>query len=185
METLLPVSSSVSSSSITPTMETLLPVSSSVSSSSITPTMETLLPVSSSVSSSSITSTNSKHEQRLEHTDLKTVPKPKTPVKTKAGAPVVTKTTLVMFLIAVVFIFSFLPYLIIATLKYVNRHAWRQVGDVKSVVYQFFLKFHYVNSACNPIVYSFCGRRFRQDFRQFRRDMAYKLQCWIKQRDRR
>ncbi|XP_071079346.1 orexin/Hypocretin receptor type 1-like [Haliotis cracherodii] len=148
------------------------------------PPMETLLPVSSSVSSSSITSTISKQERRLEHSDLKTLPKPKTQVKTKAGAPVVTKTTVVMFLITVVFIFSFLPYLIIATLKYVNRQALRQAGDMKSVVYQFFLKFHYVNSACNPIVYSFCGRQFRQDFRQFRRDTAYKLQCWIKQRDR-
>lgn len=74
------------------------------------------------------------------------------------------KTTLVAFAVTVVFIVSFLPYLILMAV----RSVWKNFDDsltsaAELNVYNIFVRSYFINSASNPIIYSVINAKFRRE----------------------
>ncbi|XP_067667438.1 orexin receptor type 2-like [Haliotis asinina] len=76
------------------------------------------------------------------------------------------KTTTMMFLITLVFVLSFLPHLGLMVTRAVNKEVFEDLHGVGFIVYNVFLRSYFINSASNPILYSFCSVRFRQELIQ-------------------
>ncbi|ESO85989.1 hypothetical protein LOTGIDRAFT_235583 [Lottia gigantea] len=74
-----------------------------------------------------------------------------------------TRTTLMLFLITLVFIISYLPYLSISIVKMFNKNFVNSLSIPTFMVYNVFLRSHYINAAVNPLVYSFCNMKFRSE----------------------
>ncbi|XP_050394119.2 orexin receptor type 2 [Patella vulgata] len=72
------------------------------------------------------------------------------------------RTTLMLLSITIVFIASFVPYLIIAILKWVMSDFKQNLGFTGYQFYSVFLRSYFMNSSANPVVYSYWNKRFRQ-----------------------
>ncbi|KAL8623705.1 hypothetical protein ACOMHN_004770 [Nucella lapillus] len=74
-----------------------------------------------------------------------------------------TRTTLMMFVLAAMFVVSYLPYLFMAALfrgrDMTGADFWARN------LHQIALRSFFINSAVNPLVYSFCSVRFREECR--------------------
>ncbi|XP_076457312.1 uncharacterized protein LOC143291325 [Babylonia areolata] len=76
-----------------------------------------------------------------------------------------TRTTLMMFVLTVVFIVNYLPYLLLVSLR--SRLGMEVlVAGLGLNGYHIALRSYFINSAVNPLVYSFCSARFRQECRR-------------------
>ncbi|XP_046574614.1 LOW QUALITY PROTEIN: uncharacterized protein LOC124282627 [Haliotis rubra] len=75
----------------------------------------------------------------------------------------VKKTTLMLFLITLAFVLSFLPHLSLMAARAVNKEFFDKVDTPQFGAFYFFFKSYFINSAFNPIIYSFCNPRFRQE----------------------
>ncbi|XP_050404068.1 orexin receptor type 2 [Patella vulgata] len=73
------------------------------------------------------------------------------------------KTTLMLFLITVVFMLSFLPHLILMTLKALDKNSLSGSGGSAELAHNILLRSYFINSATNPIIYSFCSNKFRSE----------------------
>ncbi|XP_046574615.1 5-hydroxytryptamine receptor 1A-beta-like [Haliotis rubra] len=76
------------------------------------------------------------------------------------------KTTTMLFLITLVFVLSFLPHLGLMVTRAVNKNVFEDLHGVGFIVYNVFLRSYFINSVSNPILYSFCSVRFRQELIQ-------------------
>ncbi|XP_067677729.1 cholecystokinin receptor type A-like [Haliotis asinina] len=77
------------------------------------------------------------------------------------------KTTFTLFIITVVFIVSFLPFLILVALWGSN---WKFVNSLHGYVFTVFkMLFHsyHINNVINCYVYGFCNPRFRNELKRF------------------
>ncbi|XP_067663503.1 orexin receptor type 2-like [Haliotis asinina] len=74
----------------------------------------------------------------------------------------VRKTTLMLFLISLVFILSFLPHLGIMTATVINKHLYDNLHGAQIAAYNICQRSYFINSASNPIIYSFCSVNFRR-----------------------
>ncbi|KAK6167661.1 hypothetical protein SNE40_021635 [Patella caerulea] len=77
-----------------------------------------------------------------------------------------TRTTLMLSIITVVFIISYLPYLSISIIKVFNKNFVKNMSQSAFMAYNVVLRSHYINAAVNPLVYSFCNAKFREEARQ-------------------
>ncbi|KAL8623713.1 hypothetical protein ACOMHN_004777 [Nucella lapillus] len=76
-----------------------------------------------------------------------------------------TRTTFMMFVLTVIFIVNYLPYLLLVSLR--SRMGLDAlVGTLGLNGYHISLRSYFLNSAVNPLVYSFCSARFRQECRR-------------------
>ncbi|XP_046574572.1 uncharacterized protein LOC124282596 [Haliotis rubra] len=82
------------------------------------------------------------------------------------------KTTTMMFLITLVFVLSFLPHLGLMVTRAVNKNVFEDLHGVGFIVFNVFLRSYFINSVSNPILYSFCSVRFRQELTQLCRSMS-------------
>ena len=71
-------------------------------------------------------------------------------------------STMILFLVTLVFILSFLPYSIIAIIRYQDPGLYYRLSNIEKSVYQLFLRSYFLNSVLNPIVYCFVSKQFRE-----------------------
>ena len=71
------------------------------------------------------------------------------------------RTTLILFLVTLLFILTFVPYLVIAVMRYINPHMVEDMDSVELSVYNLMLRSYLMNSALNPLIYCFLNRQFR------------------------
>lgn len=69
--------------------------------------------------------------------------------------------TVTMAMVTVAFMVSFLPYLIIVTLRYIDNHFYFDLSKSKKIAYHVFLRQYFLNSVINPLIYSFSNKKFR------------------------
>ncbi|XP_071092596.1 orexin receptor type 2-like [Haliotis cracherodii] len=75
------------------------------------------------------------------------------------------KTTKMMFLISLVFILSFLPHLGIMAATAINKSLYDNLQGAQVAAYNICQRSFFINSASNPIIYSFCSVNFRRAVR--------------------
>lgn len=69
--------------------------------------------------------------------------------------------TVTMAMVTVAFMVSFLPYLIIVTLRYINSQFYFDLTKNEKIAYHVFLRQYFLNSVINPFIYSFANKQFR------------------------
>lgn len=90
------------------------------------------------------------------------------------------RTTLMLFLVTLAFILSFVPYLIIATLRSIDPKAYFRLTNAEKAVYMLFLRSYLLQSAVNPIIYSFVNKQFRVECKILIRHIFCKFLCLCK-----
>lgn len=70
-----------------------------------------------------------------------------------------TKTTWMLFVITLVFVLSFLPYLIVMVLRHTISDFTR--SPAQQLIVNFCLRSYFINSSVNPIIYALMNRQFR------------------------
>lgn len=73
------------------------------------------------------------------------------------------RTTLMLFLITVVYVLSFLPYVVLMVVKVLDEDSLSGRGDGWELAHNILLRSYFINSMANPIIYSFCSRTFRKE----------------------
>ncbi|XP_076436806.1 uncharacterized protein LOC143276225 [Babylonia areolata] len=73
------------------------------------------------------------------------------------------RTTLMLFLITLVYLLSFLPYLILMIVKVMDEESLSGRGGGWELAHNILLRSYFINSMANPIIYSFCSRTFRKE----------------------
>lgn len=77
------------------------------------------------------------------------------------------RTTMILFIVTLIFVLSFVPYLAIVTMRYVNRDMVKFMTPVELTIFNLTLRSYLLNSAVNPIVYCFLNRQFRMKVKIF------------------
>ncbi|XP_064613371.1 neuromedin-U receptor 2-like [Liolophura sinensis] len=72
-----------------------------------------------------------------------------------------TKTTWMLFVITLVFVLSFLPYLIVMVLRHTIPDFEFTRSPSEQLIVNFCLRSYFINSSVNPIIYALMNRQFR------------------------
>lgn len=75
------------------------------------------------------------------------------------------KSAMIMFFISLVFILSYLPYLILRLLEGVTVHFVSSMTDSERTFYKSLLRSYWINCAANPIIYCACAPQFRRELK--------------------
>ena len=75
------------------------------------------------------------------------------------------KTTLMLFLITLVFVMSFLPHLGLMAARGIHQVMFDHLSPAATAAYNLFLRSYFINSASNPIIYGFCNLKFRTELK--------------------
>ncbi|XP_041361313.1 gastrin/cholecystokinin type B receptor-like [Gigantopelta aegis] len=74
------------------------------------------------------------------------------------------KATLMLFVITLVYIISFLPFLVITVMRTLSGPLWYgQLSDTEKVVVNLFLRSYLISNTANPLIYGFCNAQFRRE----------------------
>ena len=73
------------------------------------------------------------------------------------------KITLMMLTITVVFIISYLPFIIISLADSLDSEYWKDMPEGIAVFVDVMLRFYLINNMANAIIYSFWDERFRRE----------------------
>lgn len=73
------------------------------------------------------------------------------------------RITVMLFIITLIFIISFLPYLTIQILNEVNETFWVDLTMGETVFVQFLMRTYFINSMVNPIVYWCLDHKFKEE----------------------
>ena len=79
---------------------------------------------------------------------------------------ILRRNTLIMRMVTIAFVVSFLPYLVIVTLRYSNTDIPTKLSKVEQILYHVFLRTYFVNSMINPFIYGFMNMEFRAKIKQ-------------------
>ncbi|XP_059175240.1 uncharacterized protein LOC131955233 [Physella acuta] len=74
-----------------------------------------------------------------------------------------SRTTCMLLLISVVYIFGFLPFLALAFFKTAASEHYNAMNNLEHTFYNLFLRSYFLNCAANPIIYSLCDFNFRKE----------------------
>lgn len=77
------------------------------------------------------------------------------------------RTSLILFIVSLIFVLSFLPYLSIVTIRYVKTDLVKHMTGTGLTIYNLTLRSYLLNSAVNPVIYCFLNRHFRMKVSQF------------------
>ena len=90
----------------------------------------------------------------------------KTPKGRGSVKTISSSTTRMMFVLIVLFVINYFPYLIVLSVRAVsNNIGWELTGTLLNA-YNIGLRSYFMNCAINPLVYGFFSPRFRQECRQ-------------------
>ncbi|XP_060077706.1 orexin/Hypocretin receptor type 1-like [Ylistrum balloti] len=78
-----------------------------------------------------------------------------------SGAVHAGKTTMMLFLVTVVFAVSFLPYCVVVILRATHREEIVNLSNIGKSMYNLLLRSYFMNSVFNPVVYCFVSQQFR------------------------
>lgn len=78
-----------------------------------------------------------------------------------SGALHAGKTTMMLFLVTVVFAVSFLPYCVVVILRATHREEIANLSNIGKSIYNLLLRSYFMNSVFNPVVYCFVSQQFR------------------------
>ena len=81
------------------------------------------------------------------------------------------RITTMLFIITVIFVISFLPYLIISILNGMDDHFWNDMSTGELVIINLLMRTYFINNMVNPIVYWFLDKKFKQEVYRFFRDI--------------
>lgn len=84
------------------------------------------------------------------------------------------KSAFIMFLISLVFVVSFLPYLILRINEAFDSNFVISMSNTGRAVYKSFLRTYFLNCAVNPFIYCACAASFRRDLKLFFRRLCRK-----------
>ncbi|XP_045181761.2 uncharacterized protein LOC123540626 [Mercenaria mercenaria] len=76
------------------------------------------------------------------------------------------RNTLIMRMVTIAFVVSFLPYLVIVTLRYSNPDIPTKLSKMEQILYHVFLRTYFVNSMINPFIYGFMNIEFRAKIKE-------------------
>ncbi|XP_046326374.1 gastrin/cholecystokinin type B receptor-like isoform X1 [Haliotis rufescens] len=83
------------------------------------------------------------------------------------------RATLMLAIITVVYVISFLPFLVITMMRTVLGDTWYpNLSDGQKVAVNLFLRSYLVSNTVNPIIYGFCNVQFRRECMRLCRRMA-------------
>lgn len=100
------------------------------------------------------------HAVKLAQALLKDLHKRKTAYKP-------AKSTLMLFIITIIFMLSFLPFFITALIRGAVREMFlaNLTDTTEIIVFNIFVRSYLLSNAANPVIYSFCNSRFRRECR--------------------
>lgn len=76
------------------------------------------------------------------------------------------RITGMLTVITIIFVLSFLPYLVISILNGFNDHFWANRTKQEILFLNFLMRSYFVNNMANPIIYSFLDEKFRSEVRK-------------------
>lgn len=80
------------------------------------------------------------------------------------------RITGMLFTITMIFVISFLPYLIIEVLSGTDEEFWDGRSRVEIVLLHLLMRTYFINNMINPLVYWFLDKKFKQEVRKLFRD---------------
>ncbi|KAL3892214.1 hypothetical protein ACJMK2_004445 [Sinanodonta woodiana] len=139
--------------------------------------------------SNSLVTTNKKSQQSNPNIPLKTLSlrntskgtnfdSQKTKAEGRDNRISVRKTTCMLFLVTLFYIISFLPFMVIATIRNIKPDIYDRMSFVESSIYNLFLRSYFLNNVINPILYGFLNKQFRKRSIQLFRDVFDCLRGW-------
>lgn len=78
----------------------------------------------------------------------------------RSDTPGIRRTTLILFLISLVYIVSFLPHLVMMTLKALTPQAVDGDSPQWTVASNLIIRSYFLNSVANPVIYTFLSKNF-------------------------
>ena len=81
--------------------------------------------------------------------------------------------TITMLLITVAYMISFLPYVIIVSLRSYDKNYYYDLNQSQKIAYHIFLRTYFLNSVINPMLYSFTNKEFRGIVKV----IVYRIKC--------
>ncbi|ESO98550.1 hypothetical protein LOTGIDRAFT_174195 [Lottia gigantea] len=76
------------------------------------------------------------------------------------------RSTLMLFAIAVVYLLSFLPFLIVITVRTIcGENFYKNLTKTEEVIVNIFIRSYLFNNCFNPVVYGMCNIQFRREVR--------------------
>ncbi|XP_076084981.1 cholecystokinin receptor type A-like [Mytilus galloprovincialis] len=79
---------------------------------------------------------------------------------------VLSKTTIMMFLVTVTFILSFVPHTVAVIIRYQAKTIVQSLTVSGMTTYQLCLRSYFMNSVLNPFIYCFVSKQFRNQFKE-------------------
>ncbi|XP_076084135.1 uncharacterized protein LOC143054924 [Mytilus galloprovincialis] len=82
------------------------------------------------------------------------------------------RITAMLFIITLIFIVSFLPYLTIQIMNGLNGNFWNDMSITELILVHLLMRTYFINNMINPIVYWFLDKKFKQEVRKFFREIS-------------
>ncbi|KAL8613877.1 hypothetical protein ACOMHN_032867 [Nucella lapillus] len=87
------------------------------------------------------------------------------------------KTTMMLFLISIVFVLSFLPHLAIKLVKILDKDFLKEASTQRFIYYNLAARSYFLNSFVNVFIYGFCSFRFRREAKKALRKVLLWKAC--------
>lgn len=72
------------------------------------------------------------------------------------------RTTVMLFSVTIAYVLSFIPFVVIVTIRTMKPGIYMALSDVEKSAWNFFLRSYVINCAVNPILYGFFNKDFRK-----------------------
>ena len=88
------------------------------------------------------------------------------------------KTTFMLFLISLVFMLSFLPHVLLKSIRAFDKQFLNRHSTGVLVTYNIFVRSYFINSVANAFIYGFCSPRFRRECQSIFNLLICKTKCY-------